>query len=82
MSALRLMAHKAVFHLVWERNYTVANPAYAKKPTAAELQKEIHDLIQVLSFVKMYFPLFRLSRRFCRWCESSILQQQLDAPSS
>lgn len=47
--------------------YTIADPAYARKPTAAELQKGIHNLAQVLSIVKMYFPLFGLSGRVCCW---------------
>lgn len=66
MSAPRLTACKVVFHLA-RRNYTIADPAYARKPTAAELQKGTHSLVQVLSIVKMYFPLFGLSRRDCRW---------------
>ena len=51
------MARKAVFHLRY-RNHTTADPAYARKPTAAELQKGIHNLVQVLSIVKMFIFFF------------------------
>lgn len=53
------MARKAVFHLRY-RNHTTADPAYARKPTAAELQKGIHNLVQVLSIVKMFIFFFSL----------------------
>lgn len=55
MSALRLKACKAEFHLTWRRGQSITDPAYASKLTAAELQKEIHSLVQGLSVVKMYF---------------------------
>ncbi len=66
MSALRLTACKAEFHLTWRRNYPIADPAYASKLPAAELQKGIHSLVQGLSVVKMYFPLFEIFGKGCR----------------
>lgn len=43
------------------RNYNIAVPAYASKLTAAELQTRIDGLVQDVSVVKMYFPIFELS---------------------
>jgi hypothetical protein len=67
MLALRLTACNAEFHLKWRRNYPIADLAYASKRTAAELQKGIHSLVQGLSVVKMYFPLFEIFGRGCHW---------------